>query len=336
MLSATAFADRVGGVFRSCSGALMTMHHPHSSFRLFRFGNSLRPVAASLVIAVASLVAPVSADEASSVSGGAGDKATQVPSPQELMTARGFVRYRGMWRTVQEIELIERADRANLAQKEWVMRLERLRKRLDDPRQTEAAAEEIREISDPFAVPAISAAIGKERIPRIRADYVEALSHIRAPEASMALVAVAIDHTDPETRVLAVERLAGLAPELAAQAIVGALGGADNARINRAAEALGRLGSASAVGPLINALETEHVVVVGGGAEGSTTATFTPSGGGLAMGSGPKRQKTRVQNQRVLEALVRLTGENFEWNPSAWRAWLANRQAPPDFDPRRG
>jgi hypothetical protein len=54
------------------------------------------------------------------------------------------------------------------------------------------------------------------------------------------------------------------------------------------------------------------------------------------MGSGPKRQKTRVQNQQVLEALVKLTGANFEWNTAAWRAWLANRQSPPDFDPRRG
>ena len=253
------------------------------------------------------------------------------------MTARGFVRYRGMWRTVQEIELIERSDRVNLAQKEWTIRLERLRKRLDDPRQAEAAVEEIREIADPFAVPALAAALGKERMPRVRADYVEALSHIRGPEAMTTLVSVAVDHADPETRILAAERLVDIGPEIAAQAIAGALGGADNARINRAAEALGRLGSASAVGPLIGALETEHMVVVGGGApEGSTTATFTPSGGGLSMGGGPKRQKTRVQNQRVLEALVKITGENFDWNTAAWRAWQANRQLPPDFDPRRG
>ena len=253
------------------------------------------------------------------------------------MTARGFVRYRGMWRTVQEIELIERSDRVNLAQREWTIRLERLRKRLDDPRQAEAAVEEIREIADPFAVPALAAALGKERMPRVRADYVEALSHIRGPEAMTTLVSVAVDHADPETRILAAERLVDIGPEMAAQAIAGALGGADNARINRAAEVLGRLGSASAVGPLIGALETEHMLVAGGGApEGSTTATFTPSGGGLSMGGGPKRQKTRVQNQRVLEALVKITGENFDWNTAAWRAWQANRQLPPDFDPRRG
>ena len=292
-----------------------------------------RIVTAVLMI-TASLQGVVIGDEPASV---ADTSAEQRLSPQELMTARGFVRYRGMWRTVQEIELIERSDRVNLAQREWTIRLERLRKRLDDPRQAEAAVEEIREIADPFAVPALAAALGKERMPRVRADYVEALSHIRGAEAMTALVSVAVDHADPETRILAAERLVDIGPEMAAQAIAGALGGADNARINRAAEVLGRLGSASAVGPLIGALETEHMLVAGGGApEGSTTATFTPSGGGLSMGGGPKRQKTRVQNQRVLEALVKITGENFDWNTAAWRAWQANRQLPPDFDPRRG
>jgi len=295
-------------------------------------------IVVAVLMMTASLQGVVIGDEPAPAAGAAADtSAEQRLSPQELMTARGFVRYRGMWRTVQEIELIERSDRVNLAQKEWTIRLERLRKRLDDPRQAEAAVEEIREIADPFAVPALAAALGKERMPRVRADYVEALSHIRGPEAMTTLVSVAVDHADPETRILATERLVDIGPEMAAQAIAGALGGADNARINRAAEALGRLGSASVVGPLIGALETEHMLVAGGGApEGSTTATFTPSGGGLSMGGGPKRQKIRVQNQRVLEALVKITGENFDWNTAAWRAWQANRQLPPDFDPRRG
>jgi len=294
---------------------------------------------ATAIIALAAVVPDaVQGDEPASLAEPPAGRSTEKPpSPQELMSARGLVRYRSMWRTVQEIELIERADRVNLAQKEWVIRLERLRKRLDDPKQAEAAAEEMAEIADPFAVPALAAALGKERLPRVRACYVEALSRIRSGDAVSTLVAVAVDHADPETRILAVERLRDSGPEIAAQAIVGALGGADNDRINRAAEALGRLGSTAAIAPLIGVLETEHLVVVGGAAaEGSTTATFTPSGGGLSMGSGAKRQKTRVQNQQVLEALVRLTGENFAWNTSAWQAWLANRQMPPDFDPRRG
>lgn len=263
--------------------------------------------------------------------------ANRPPSPQERMTAQGFVRYRGMWRTVQEIDLIERADRDNLARKDWNGRLERLRKRLDETAQADAAAEELREIADPAAVPALAAALAREPVPRVRGFYIEALSRIRGGEAAAALVAVAVDHVDPETRILAVERLVALGPEAAAAGIVPALGSDDNARVNRAAEALGRLGAGVAIVPLIAALETEHVVVVGGGGpEGSTSATFTPSGGGLSMGGGPKRGKTRVQNQQVLEALVTLTGANYHWDEAAWRAWLAGRQAPPELDLRRG
>jgi hypothetical protein len=101
---------------------------------------------------------------------------------------------------------------------------------------------------------------------------------------------------------------------------------------------LGRLGVPSAVGPLVDALETQHVVVSGDGKpEGSTSATFTPSGGGLSMGGGPKRSTVSVRNDRVLEALVALTGTNFEWDARGWRVWLATRHAPPaDYDPRRG
>jgi len=260
------------------------------------------------------------------------------PSPQERMIQRGFVRYRGAWRTPQEIELIERRERGTLAQKEWRGRLERLRRRLDQPGQAGRVSEEIREISDPHAVPALAAALSTETDGRVRGWYVEALSHVRSPDAVAVLGGVALDHPDPETRTAAVERLVVIGPHAVLPTFVAALASPDNARINRAAEALGGLGVASAVGPLIDALETKHVVVQGGGApEGSTTATFTPAGGGLALGGGPKRVAVPVRNERVLAALVALTGANFSWDVQAWRAWLANHRAPPaGFDPRRG
>ncbi len=258
------------------------------------------------------------------------------PTQQELMAERGYVRHRGGWRTAQEIELLERAERATLAQKEWNGRLERLRRQVDQSARADQAAEEIREISDRFAVPALATALSQEPSFRVRSLYVEALSRIRSSDATTVLIATAIDHSDPETRIAATERLIVIGPHQALPAILSALAGSDNARINRAAEVIGRLGVPSAVSPLINALETQHIIVVGSGAEGATSATFTPSGGGLSMGSGKKNSKVSVQNERVLQALITLTGVNFEWNRSAWRAWLANRQSPPDFDPRRG
>jgi hypothetical protein len=251
------------------------------------------------------------------------------------MAAMGFIRYRGAWRTAQEIELIERDEAAKIASKQWNGKLERLRRSLDKPG-GDRAAEEIREISDPAAVAALVAAVHSEPVFQVRSWYLESLARIRTPDALMALVAIALDHTDRETRIAATERLVVVGPHQAVPVLASALASADNAQVNRAAEALGRLGVPSAIEPLIAALETNHVVVKDGPAAGSTSATFTPSAGGLSMGGGPTKKVVRVRNDRVLEALVELTGANFEWDQTAWRTWLVNeRSLPPDFDPRR-
>ncbi|MFM8379749.1 MAG: HEAT repeat domain-containing protein [Planctomycetia bacterium] len=266
---------------------------------------------------------------------------------QETMAERGYVRYRGAWRTAQEIELLERAERAHLARAEWKGRLERLRRQLDEPPRAEQAAEEIAEIADPAAVPALGAAVAADRAARARGLFLEALARIRSGDATATLMAVAVDHADPETRIAAVEHLARVAPEAAVAGFTAALASPDNARINRAADALGRLLAALpkdspwrrddiVLGRLVAALETQHVGVVGDGtAEGATSVTFTPAGGGLALGGGPKPVRIAVKNERVLDTLAASAGVNFEWNLAAWRAWLAAREAPADLDLRR-
>ena len=262
---------------------------------------------------------------------------TSRQSQQELMTQRGFIRFRGAWRTSQEIDLIERREQATIAAKKWLSRLDRLRRRLDTPAESAQAQEEISEIADPAAVEALSGALAKEGSFRVRGLYIASLGHIHSGEAAAVLTRTALDHPDPETRIAAVERLVAIGPQLAAPALIAALSGTDNSRINRAAEALGRLGEMAAVPPLIDVLETQHMVMAGGGAaEGATSATFTPSGGGLSLGGGAKRMKMNVQNQQVLSALIALTGKNFQWDRAAWRAWFSQGDSSADYDLRRG
>ena len=276
-------------------------------------------------------------------------QSTSLPAKtqQETMAERGYVRYRGSWRTAQEIELVERAERSHLARAEWKSRLERLRRQLDEPAQAGRAAEEIAGIADPAAVPALGAALAAERAVQARAIFLAALARIRSGDATAALMAAAVDHPDPETRIAAVEHLATVAPEAAVAGFTAALASPDNARINRAADALGRLLAAlpeesplrhddAVFARLVAALETQHVGVAGDGtAEGATSVTFTPSGGGLALGGGPKPVRIAVKNERVLDTLATCAGVNFEWNLAAWRAWLATREAPADLDLRR-
>ena len=232
-------------------------------------------------------------------------EAAASPTHAETMARLGFVRHGRAWRTAQEIEIIEREERAAAARRDWKARLERLRRRLDVPTESAAAFDEIRGISDPLAVQPLAEALLAEPVPRVRGIYIEALSRISSSDALASLVAVALDHPDAETRIAAVERLGVIGAPLAAPPFVAALASADNAQVNRAA--------------------------------GSTSATFTPSGGGFSMGGGPKRVMVKLRNDRVLEALIALTGMNFQWDQAAWRAWLANeRSLPPDFDLRRG
>lgn len=291
---------------------------------------SRRPIHA--VLAAIGLLTPTLLAAAEPTASSAGK------SQQELMTQRGFIRHEGRWRTAQEIEIIDRAVRTQAAQREWKQRLERLRQRVDSRDQGDRAAEEIRELTDPAAVAAIAEALEREPVQRVRGLYVEALGRIGSSEALVVLVRVALDHPDGETRIAALERLSALGPQVAVPTFVSALGSGDNAQVNRAAQALGTLNATSAVGPLIAALETQHVVVSGGDTPaGATSATFTPTGGGLSMGGGPRQTRVPRRNDRVLEALVRLTGVNFEWDVQAWRTWFLNRAAPPaDLDLRRG
>ena len=259
------------------------------------------------------------------------------PSQQTLMTARGFVRYRGAWRTSQEIELIERSERATVSQKQWGPRLEKLRRRLDDPATSATAAEELREIVDPAAVSSLGGAVAREPVPQVRAFLLEALARIGTPDAIAIIVQVAIDHTDPDTRLTAVERLQAIGPRIAEPALVAALGGPDNARLNRAAEALGALGLVGAAAPLVDALETEHVVIASDGRQaGQTSVAFGNAGGdGLSLGGGPKKGKVRLRNEAALAALVQITGQDFQWNLPAWRQWLASRELAAPVDLRR-
>jgi hypothetical protein len=44
----------------------------------------------------------------------------------------------------------------------------------------------------------------------------------------------------------------------------------------------------------------------------------------------------RLRNEAALAALVRITGQDFQWNLSAWRQWLASRELAETVDLRRG
>ena len=56
----------------------------------------------------------------------------------ELKRQDGFELYKGRWRTIQEIELLESTAKRELAEKEWLGKIRRWRRDLDTPKAREA------------------------------------------------------------------------------------------------------------------------------------------------------------------------------------------------------
>ena len=253
----------------------------------------------------------------------------------QRMETLGYHRYRGSWRTQQEIDLDKQAEAVTKSRVVARQRLQRLRRELDKPEDGKNIADEIRQTNDPFAVMALIAAINTDPVPRVRLLYVEALGNIVSTDAIGALLSLVLNHADSEVRWSAIEQLNDKDSMQVVPALVAALQGPDNQRINRAAVALKTLGDESAVQPLINVLITQSVVSSSTASGGKTSVTFSPTGGGLALGSNQKQKIISSQNTQVLEALTTLTGVNYGWDQTRWQLWFLNQGVSSTVDIRR-
>ena len=253
----------------------------------------------------------------------------------QRMETLGYHRYRGSWRTQQEIDLDKQAEAVTKSRMVARQRLQRLRRELDKPEAGKNIADEIRQTNDPFAVMALIAAINTDPVPRVRLLYVEALGNIVSTDAIGALLSLVLNHADSEVRWSAIEQLNDKDSMQVVPALVAALQGPDNQRINRAAVALKTLGDESAVQPLINVLITQSVVSSSAASGGKTSVTFSPTGGGLALGSNQKQKIISSQNTQVLEALTTLTGVNYGWDQTRWQLWFLNQGVSSTIDIRR-
>jgi hypothetical protein len=259
--------------------------------------------------------------------------------------------HNGRWRLAQEIDLMEEQLAADRTKKNWLVQLRRWRDMLG----TEDARSGYRDISavrDPRAVGAFAELLKEERHRQVKMLYIDVLAEIGGPQAIDALFDATLQDGDEEVFYAGVDRIVRLEPPHLAPRYVEALKDENNVRVNRAAYALGRLEDKSAISPLIDALVTTHYTIVKRGSDNYTTGFVNPvlSGPQAASPSSPfgatslsAGNKTKViphvvKNQRVLDALISLSGgANFGFDKRAWRYWLANenRKAVPQLDWRR-
>jgi hypothetical protein len=261
----------------------------------------------------------------------------------EFMQSVGYVRYKGTWRTRQEIDIDSRETQQELAAKKlrkdiylWIEQVG------TGGRMRDAAEKNLNAIQDPSAVTSLAEIIGDAQQPRaVRKKCLEILAKLPSGPAIGTLVRVAMNDSDDGIREACLDEMKRQGTHSVLSAFVSELKSKDNARVNRAGDCLGYLKDKDATLPLINALVTTHQFAIQqGGPPGSMTNTFSPSGGGGGMSMGNKTTviKKQLQNAGVRGALSRLYPDagNLQYDIDAWRAWYATTQSTANVDLRRG
>lgn len=265
----------------------------------------------------------------------------------ELMTERGMIFFDGKYRTKQDAALRDRDQKQSTVNVDWFQQL-RLWRGFIDNRRPERVAEgqaQIRAISDPQAAPALIRVMEGEQDDEVFRFFLSVLAQLDHPAALQQLVAYTLDpEMNPEFRAQARDYLLRWPRPVPIVPYVNALKSKDNKVVNLAGLALGHLNDPAAISPLIDALVTTHTRVLnpgnGGGGDQITAGFGTPGaggGGGLSMGgNAPKTIKEDYNNERVHQALMKLSGkQNFEYDEPAWRAWYVDMQMRQTVNARR-
>ncbi len=261
----------------------------------------------------------------------------------------GLILYDGKYRSAQEIELMERERKGDLAQKAWFRKLNLWHEWIGKDAQRRAAAEQnIRAINDPYAVKGMVKYFAKENRQRVKLWYVEAFGKIPSSAAVTALVNYSLDDPDQEVAISCFEALKKRKSPTIVRMYVKMLREKDNQRVQRAAIGLNYMGDSVAMGPLIDALVTTHTYTIRPGSKpGSISSTFNKpgsagasgnglGGGGLGVGGNrPKRITQQMHNPEVLSTLVALSGVNYDYDKAQWRKWLAAQKKASSLDVRR-
>ncbi len=251
----------------------------------------------------------------------------------DLFRDQGYVLYEGSWRSPQEIQLLEEERQRDSAQKEWIAKLKGYRDQLASGSGTEAARRAILAMNDPAAIKALGQALVEESDPFARELFLNALGNVGTDQAAMALAAAYMKEPVDELKYTCLDHLKG--KHVAVQFFVNCLNSKKVPEINAAGFALGYLGDPSAIGPLIRSLVTMHKQKIKLGS-GQTSSGFDSRGNtGFSAGSSEVTVDIPSQNRAVLDALVKLTGQNYGFNGDQWRVWHAAQRRYEHINPRR-
>lgn len=245
---------------------------------------------------------------------------------EEIKRSQGYVLHRGKWVTPQERDLIEQDDKLDKESKAWFGRLKTWQIWLGKKRAAEAA-KNIRQISDPNAIRALTRALDNEGYPERRKLYLAALVNIGQPNALHVVAEHSILDPIDDVRLTCLEYLEPIDDDGVVDYFIEKLRSKENYVVNRAALGLRYVKDPISLGPLIDALVTEHKTKFQQGTPGGINPTFGGNGsGGLSTGAKTLVVTNYLQNPEVLAALEAMTEVTFDFDVPAWRRWFAGQK----------
>ncbi len=258
----------------------------------------------------------------------------------EIMAERGLRYYDSAYRTPQDIALREREKEREASEAGWHRKIRRWRDWLNGRRSAEAA-QQLAAIQDPRAAVPLAKLLKQEKDLRVRELLTSTLAELRHPLAVTTLVNLSLEDPDREVRLQCLDYLLKFHAPIHLTPYVKALKSPNNQIVNRAAEALYKIGHPAAMSPLIDALVTRHKYLKSNVPTGDLNASFSSGGGGaggggLSLGNKAKHVRLDQQNLNVRQALVELSGgQDFGFDKKAWRRWFVNQQTQEFVDARR-
>lgn len=264
-------------------------------------------------------------------------------TPDEYMQRQGYVKYRGVWKLPQEIEIEARVREFELADKQWRKQLKIwIDNYVDGRKRMAEAVQGIKTIRDPAAAGALAAALEDDKLPKdLRLLCLEAIGNLPDGVATGTLIKLALHDPDETLRDRCLSELKRQGPYRAIPAFIKELQSKDNKVVRRAAIGLHVMGDVTATKPLIEALVTKHKFVIQGN-PGQMSASLGGGGDGGGLGGLSMGQKTQVftkefANEEVLAALTALhPGVSFQYDKARWKQWFMMSKSPLTPDLRRG
>ncbi|WP_207394843.1 HEAT repeat domain-containing protein [Bremerella alba] len=264
-------------------------------------------------------------------------------SREEIMTDRGYIRFEGRWTTMQQAALQVAQTQHKQKVIDWKVRLHRWRQQLGRSSSPEIQID-LETLDDPDAIPGLIQLLGNEHDQDLAFAYLETLGRMNSPAARSFLMENAVFQNNPIYREKCLQEvLAQRNPNMVAF-FANHLKSYDNTIVLRAAYVLAQLDYPTAVFPLAGALQTQHLALHSSRYTYFYTSLAPENGFDI---DGPKasyRMLTlseflgrsrnaydivRVQNHGVHLALIKLCeGQDFGYNPAAWKEWYQQVHAP--------